>query len=114
MHNSATLIDNIINNKLTYSSNSGVLFSDVSDHFPIFHQNREFTSNQTNKNQCNDSNSTVRFHRFSEVNINRFKRMIEDAHWDEDDVLFIRMTLTWRTNHSFKYSRMHLTIAFPF
>lgn len=61
-HNSATLIDNITNSFIS-SSNFGVLFSDTSDHFPIFH----FTSNQTNKNQCKDSNNTVRFRKFIAV-----------------------------------------------
>ncbi len=77
--NSATLIDNTITNSFEYSSKSGVLFSDISDHFPIFH----FTLNQTNANHHRDSNIRIRYRKFSEVNINRFRRMIEDAHWPD-------------------------------
>ena len=40
--NSATLIDNIFTNNLENLNNSlnGVLITDISDHFPIFHINR--------------------------------------------------------------------------
>jgi hypothetical protein len=36
-HRSATLIDHIITNDITYSSTSGIIINDVADHFAIFY-----------------------------------------------------------------------------
>lgn len=74
---SATLIDNIVTNSIDYASKPGVLFCDISDHFPIFH----ITFSQANVKNHRDT-SSVSFRRFNVVNTNRFKMMIKEANWD--------------------------------
>ena len=47
--NSATLIDNIFTNHFDSSlqSTEGILVTDITDHYPIFHINRQFTAYET-------------------------------------------------------------------
>lgn len=73
----ATLIDNIIANTFDYPINSGILYSDISDHLPIFHI--------TSSNSYNHEDTNVRtcFRKFSEDNIKRFKGMMEKINWDD-------------------------------
>lgn len=71
----ATLIDNIIANTFDYPVNSGILYSDISDHFHIFH----ITSSNSYKW---DTNVRTCFRKFNEDNIKRFKGMMERVNWD--------------------------------
>jgi len=72
----ATLIDNILTNSFDYESNSGILCSDISDHFPIFNLNSGISGGSR---MTTDKPS---YRTFSEVNIDRFKSMIEHTAWD--------------------------------
>ena len=49
-NDSATLIDNIFTNNLKNSvkHHQGIIYNDISDHFPVFHMNEEFSLKQVN------------------------------------------------------------------
>lgn len=73
----ATLIDNIFTNSFDYESNSGILCTDISDHFPIFNLNLGISGSSR---MFADKPS---YRKFSEMNIDRFKSMIEHTTWDD-------------------------------
>ena len=74
---SATLIDNIFTNDIVnfgYSLN-GVLVSDISDHYPVFHINRE-----CKLNEC----ETFMYRRvYNQQNKQAFLTALEHINWDE-------------------------------
>lgn len=72
----ATLIDNIFTNSFDYESNSGILCTDISDHFPIFNLNSGISG--SSRRTANKPS----YRTFSEMNIDRFKSMIEHTTWD--------------------------------
>ncbi|XP_028408826.1 uncharacterized protein LOC114531415 [Dendronephthya gigantea] len=77
----ATLIDNIFTNNIEDFNNSlnGIIFSDISDHLPIFHM---FNSDLFGKNT--DNANTVIYQRvYNHVNMNNFSKAIKNASWDE-------------------------------
>lgn len=76
-YKTASLIDNIITNTFDYPVNSGILYSDISDHFPIFHI--------TTSNNFKHKGSNVRagFRKFNEENIKCFRDMVEKINWDD-------------------------------
>ena len=47
---SATIIDNIFTNSMDHNSVSGILLSDLSDHYPVFHLSSVIDTNQDYKN----------------------------------------------------------------
>ena len=74
---SATLIDNIFCNDISNISNifSGILYSDVSDHFPIF-----FIDN----NKRHKKENKYLFKRtINQENIDKFSEKLTDQDWDE-------------------------------
>lgn len=77
---SATLIDNILTNDMSAKINSGVLVTDITDHFPIF------TTSSTNSNFSNDMNSDIpKFERrqMKPNNIKGFKNGLSLTNWNE-------------------------------
>ena len=73
--NSATLIDNIFTNIVKNSSSvfSGLLYTDLTDHFPIF-----FIDSSTSL-ETNDSITYKRV--YSDVNINKFNDRLSKTEW---------------------------------
>ena len=76
---SATLIDNIITNNLTSNSAEiccGVLYSDISDHFPVF-----YTDNNPCLTPVNPKYITKRL--YADQNIARFITSLFNAAWSK-------------------------------
>ena len=73
----ATLIDNIITNNIDADSVNGLLFSDISDHLPIF--SIWFDDNFIS----NHDKSVYYFRDKSEHNVNKFRDMIANYDWTE-------------------------------
>lgn len=71
---SATLIDNILTNSLIYQNKSGVLLTDISDHFPIFHFSITSTKHLPVK-------KAQKRRIFNKRNMDHFKSMIGDVSW---------------------------------
>jgi len=77
--NSATLIDNIFtNNYSSVCSNNGLLFSDISDHLPVFTISFELDSQNRNVNK-----SDVYIRNKSQRNIDRFKERLQNTDWPD-------------------------------
>ena len=73
---SATLIDNILANRLNNNNINGILFSDLSDHLPLF------TVEQNIK--VKSQNYTAKMKRnISKENIDKFVEKLEQIHWEE-------------------------------
>ena len=73
---SATLIDNIFSNSLlsTESILTGIMYTDITDHFPIFHIDYSSTT---------QSNETVTKKRiYSECNVQRFSSALRSHEWN--------------------------------
>jgi hypothetical protein len=78
---SSSIIDNIFTNNVTSEDNvetSGVLYSDISDHFPIFHI-LKYDNSFTNKNK------PVYFTKrsFNENNQLKFINLLKSTDWNE-------------------------------
>ena len=74
---SATLIDNIFTNSLNNVAHSGILLTDISDHFPIFHLSLPNKSNHVG-DKCN-----YKFRIFNTKNTERFQKLIDNISWDD-------------------------------
>ena len=74
--NSATLIDHIYTNRTT-STKSGIIITDVADHFGIFHISSENKSSISNKR---DTKRLVRY--FSNANYEHFRNLLENTNFD--------------------------------
>lgn len=74
---SATLIDNILFNSLKFERNSGLIFTDITDHLPIF----QIVTLDNGLNRTNVAPQTVR--KFSESNKLQFKNMLQEVSFDE-------------------------------
>ena len=74
---SATLIDNVFTNGLTSIINSlqGILISDITDHFPVFTINRNFT--------CKETEAVLVKRSYSDRNKQHFLQLISDLDWNE-------------------------------
>ena len=74
-HRSATLIDNIFSGSLfhTDKSFSGILYTDISDHYPIFHIDYSYES-------CPETQYIQR-RIYSENNISKFKQHLDAHDW---------------------------------
>jgi len=82
---SSSLIDNIFsNNPLTHSHHSGIMQTDLSDHFPIF------TINVSLNNCTRPNPSPVQRRLFSSGNISKFSHLVSLENWsssfDENDM----------------------------
>ena len=73
---SATLIDNILTNSLNKVLQSGIFYSDISDHFPIF----QLSILDEHKDTHSDIKVTYR--KFNERNIASFKQLLSGLSWD--------------------------------
>ena len=72
----ATLIDNIITNIHEYSIKSGILYNDISDHFPIF------TFYELGVKRENEYN--IFYKRMaSSANISKLKTQLQTSNWEE-------------------------------
>ena len=88
---SATLIDNILANRLNNNNINGILFSDLSDHLPLF------TVEQNIK--VKSQNYTAKMKRnISKENIDKFVEKLEQLHWEE---------LNQETDRSKAYDRFY-------
>jgi hypothetical protein len=75
--NSATLIDNIFYNNLTQSEMiNGILYTDISDHFPVF--SIDFLKKKSSTyTEYDQSKSRV----YSNINIDKFKDKLQQIDW---------------------------------
>ena len=74
-NNSATLIDNIFSNNLSENTFTGLLFTDISDHLPIFYL--DYT------NSVKPLDKPVKRRIYSEENVSRFKLALDRIEWNE-------------------------------
>lgn len=74
---SATLIDNILTNDTSMKIKSGILVTDLSDHFPIF----TFTRNESRHSTSPNSNF-IQKRQLKPNNINGFKNALSIVNWD--------------------------------
>ena len=72
---SCTLIDNIFCNTIAEDTKnvSGILYNDVSDHFPVFHI--DYT------NHFDNSRKTYKNRAYTSENIQRFSDVMQDKNW---------------------------------
>lgn len=74
---SATLIDNILFNTLDYETMSGLLFTDITDHLPVF------LFAKLNNKEKKSPVETQYYRNFCKSNKNKFKKMMQDISFDE-------------------------------
>ncbi len=74
---SATLLDNIFCNVFTHRIKSGIVVSDLTDHFPIF----QLTSSTLDFDRNSFSNVNSRL--FNKNRVDRFTNSIKHVNWDE-------------------------------
>ena len=72
---SATLIDNIFTDKIDVESFQGILYTEISDHFPIFYICNELI--------LKDSPTFVTRRVYSEANVSRFISELQSADWNK-------------------------------
>ncbi len=71
----ATLIDHVYTNILSYPTTSGIIITDVADHFGTFH----LVSEKNTK-----VSTTPKYRRsYSETNINQFRQYLSQLNFDE-------------------------------
>ena len=92
-NNSATLIDNIFTNIHNSNILSGILLTDITDHFPIFH------ITELNHTIETRPQATVSFRRFTKAEKDKFVEQIRNTDWDSivnghDDVNFATSAFT--------------------
>lgn len=73
---SATLIDNIFTNNLDYNMVSGIFYSDLSDHLPIF----QITNYQP---KINTAPIIFQTRQITQNNINNFRQKLNNINWEE-------------------------------
>ena len=73
---SATLIDNIFSNDIMSSNNlfTGILYSDITDHYPIFHID--------NSSRVKSKDTVIKRRIFSQSNIANFSSALCNHNWD--------------------------------
>ena len=72
----ATLIDHLWTNNGINLINNGIIYSDISDHFPVF-------SKFSYKSKSNSKQDVViEYRKISDSNIENFKNDLLDVHWD--------------------------------
>ena len=73
---SATLIDNIFSNNLISTNKilTGILYSDISDHFPIFHIDYS--------TDCKMNNDVIKHRIFSQSNLDSFSSALTNHSWE--------------------------------
>ena len=73
---SATLIDHIWTNNFNNNIKNGIIYTDISDHFPVF------SVFKINSCKVKDSKISITYRDFSEANISLFKDCISNVCWD--------------------------------
>ena len=73
----ATLIDHIWSNDAIHNVRNGIVFTKVSDHFPVFAFYR-----CEKKGDGNDGRTTIKRRNFSEENISHFEACLREVCWD--------------------------------
>ena len=76
---SSTLIDNILTNATQHTHVSGILYTDISDHLPIFSINQSIS---LISNHMTDRR-TFQCRSFSEVNVTAFHERLQATDWSE-------------------------------
>lgn len=74
--NSETLIDNILTNSTSLGIKSGVLHSDLSDHFPIFHYSIKI-------NRAKHDKKTIHKRIMRKTNVDQFKDKLANTSWND-------------------------------
>ena len=74
---SATLLDNIYTNCVQCGHTSGILYTDISDHLPVF------TFNESLIASAQTSTRTYQSRSFSETNLNSFQRRLASINWND-------------------------------
>ena len=74
-HNTATLLDHICTNIADDNFDSGIIVSDISDHFPVFYI-RHF------KDKFIEKKSQQKTRKFDSKSKSKFKKLLEDKNWD--------------------------------
>ena len=97
--NSATLIDNILTNSLSEGMTSGVLYLDLSDHFPIFQYSL------IKVNRAKHTKKTMHKRIMRKSNITKFKDKLACISWDD---------LYEENNAEFAYQHFMKVISFSF
>jgi hypothetical protein len=72
--NSATLIDHVITNYCPSSTDTVILLSKISDHFPVIHFKKTLKPKNHSKR--------VEFREFSEINFRLFRETLQATNWD--------------------------------
>jgi hypothetical protein len=82
-YHTATLIDNIFTNNIEELDNTlnDIIFSDISDHFPIVHTFN--TQGVLDKNRRDNVNNTTDQIIFNKASIETFSHAIKDISWNE-------------------------------
>ena len=75
--NTVSLIDNIFTNNFCTDILSGVIYSDISDHFPIFHVN-----NANNPSVCSNIKK-IAYRNVSESSLNKLKADLSNTSWND-------------------------------
>ena len=103
---SATLIDNIFTNQLHDNMKCGLLFSDISDHLPIFCICLETRQTVNRKNK----NDKIIVREKNEHNYNKFREKLTEVNWSELEG-FNDANQSYQTFHS-RFSLIYNT-SFP-
>ena len=74
-HNSASLIDNILTNRMDDDDIQGILYTDISDHLPVFTIKRNV--------KLKDKGKKVKFRRITSANIDDLNDLISNVNWNE-------------------------------
>ena len=89
--NSATLIDNIFSNALNDHLFTGILYADISDHFPIFvidnHQSNEDSPKYIQARRYTQNNISL-FQ--AKINVNDFSDVLSNNHPQQAFTMFLK------------------------
>ena len=71
--NSCTLIDNIFCNRVDEAESSGVMTTNISDHYPVFAREKFLT--------IPEDSISINYRDFSDENLSNFKNSLQDINW---------------------------------
>uniref|UniRef100_A0A3B3DH72 Reverse transcriptase domain-containing protein n=1 Tax=Oryzias melastigma TaxID=30732 RepID=A0A3B3DH72_ORYME len=101
---SSTLIDNILTNNLSIENKLGIIYSDLSDHFTIFH----FCTLKVKK--VNYKKTTEIRMNMSKLNVEKFKCKISESSWDK---VYLESDANVAYNYLWNVISMHFNDCFP-
>nr|XP_027221625.1 uncharacterized protein LOC113813764 [Penaeus vannamei] len=73
---SATILDHIWTNEINRSKTNGIIYSDITDHFPIF----SYIS--LNNNLKSSETKVIEYREFSPANIDKLREQLSQVSWD--------------------------------